>query len=78
MYNVTNPKTGKTYTYAANNLRHALKLADKFGVLVVKGADPSSPTAARLGRKSSRYVSGAPCPHGDRYGYCDRGACDEG
>ena len=23
------------------------------------------------------YYNSPPCPHGDRYGWCDRGGCDE-
>lgn len=82
MYAVTNPKTGKTYTFANRNLGRADTLASKLGVRVV-----SHQTFRRIDGSTIPVVSelewtgglrfARRCPHGDTVGYCDRGACDE-
>lgn len=80
MYNVTNPKTGKTYTY--RNLRRANELASKLGVKVFSQdtfrlRDGSTVTNRNelSWTGTNRYATR--CPHGGIVGYCDRGACDE-
>ena len=82
MYAVTNPKTGKTYTFGNRNLGRANALASKLGVRVVshqtfRRIDGSTiPVVSELewtgGQRFART-----CPHGSVVGFCDRGACDE-
>jgi len=86
MYNVTNPKTGKTYTFNSGNLRRANNLASKLGVRVVKAynytyrdgsTDRITTELDWTGNLNFGPPRGSPCPHGSTYGFCDRGACDE-
>lgn len=82
MYTVTNPKTGKTYTFANRNLGRANTLASKLGVKVVshqtfRRIDGSIiPVESELEWTGNQRFASR-CPHGDVVGYCDRGACDE-
>jgi len=80
MYNVTNPKTGKTYTY--RNLRSANNLASKFGVKVVNSWSLRMRDGSILSGENEMDWTGKHtfvqrCPHGSLVGHCDRGACDE-
>lgn len=74
MYNVTNPKTGKTYTY--RDLRRADALARKLGVPVRHTWGYTTRSGERLSVPHNVQGAGR-CPHGSTYGFCDRGACDE-
>lgn len=80
MYNVTNPKTGKTYTY--RDLRRANGLASKLGVKVVSTSTYRFRDGSTMPVESTLDWTGdqrfaTRCPHGGIVGYCDRGACDE-
>lgn len=83
MYAVTNPKTGKTYTFANRNLGRANTLASKLGTKVVSHATFTCPdgtvipVVSELEWTGQQNVAGV-CPHGNVKGRCDRGgaACD--
>lgn len=83
MYAVTNPKTGKTYTYANRNLARANTLASKLGVKVVSHQTFRCPDGTTIPVVSELEWTGQQnvartCPHGNIVGYCDRGGslCD--
>jgi len=83
MYAVTNPKTGKTYTFANRNLGRANALASKLGVKVVSHQTFRRPDGTTIPVESELKWTGklrfaGVCPHGNIKGHCDRGgsACD--
>jgi hypothetical protein len=65
MIQVTNPKTGKTYTYGPAKRAQAIELAKKFGVEIVEV--PSTKSRTRRSYSSKICVCGRPEDNHESY-----------